>query len=52
MFLFGKTYQQEMNVKVVDTEKANAAMPKLILMETMARVLYFLGLGILLIYTP
>lgn len=50
-FLFGKAYPQEMKMKETDPEQAKAMMPKLMLMETLTRLLYFIGLGIIVTYT-
>jgi hypothetical protein len=51
MFLFSKSFQKEMKIKETDPEQAKAMMPKLMLMETLTRLLYFVGLGVILTYT-
>lgn len=51
MFLFSKAYQQELKAKPMDPEQAKAMMPKLMLLETLSRLLYFIGLGIIVTYT-
>ena len=52
MFLFSNSYKQEMKMKDVDPEQARVMMPKLVLMETCSRFLYFIALAIILSFTP
>lgn len=45
--IFGKTYRKEYNITEKDAEKGMKEMPKMMLRETITRVLYFLSLGLL-----
>jgi hypothetical protein len=51
MFLFSKPLQKEMKMKDMDPAKAKEAMPRLMIMEILTRICYFIGLGIILTYT-
>ena len=47
-FLFGKMYQKELKVTDADMQKGASDMPKNMIFETIARLLYFVALAIIL----
>ena len=51
MGLFSSAYPKEMNMQETKPEQAKAMMPKLMIMEIITRLIYFVGLAILRSYT-